>query len=174
MDDNLLHKNLLQILQPDLLSLTFFDSFFSGANKSVVMQEFVAMDERMTNQMLSVQQQAVNLGLLAQKLEDDLGTSSGSSKGKNFFGLRKKKSGAANSGGGNGLQNRDSTGSRSSTLTSVDPNRPYSPVDLGMIYLGDLKRAIDNLSDVFFRDRNWLFFHIQFPQKMKGFSLFYF
>ena len=117
------------------------------------MQEFVAMDERMTNQMLSVQQQAVNLGLLAQKLEDDLGNSSGSSKGKNFFGLRKKKSGAANS-GGNGLQNRDSTGSRSSTLTSVDPNRPYSPVDLGMIYLDNLNRAIDNLSDAFFLDRN--------------------
>lgn len=95
------------------------------------MQEFVAMDERMTNQMLSVQQQAVNLGLLAQKMEDDLGSSSGSSKGKNFFGLRKKKSGAAHS-SGNGSQNRDSN-SRSSTLTSVDPNRPYSPVDLGKI-----------------------------------------
>ena len=106
-------------------------SSFSGANKSVVMQEFVAMDERMTNQMLSVQQQAVNLGLLAQKMEDDLGSSSGSSKGKNFFGLRKKKSGAAHS-SGNGSQNRDSN-SRSSTLTSVDPNRPYSPVDLGKI-----------------------------------------
>ena len=117
-------------------SISVIDNFFihfSGANKSVVMQEFVAMDERMTNQMLSVQQQAVNLGLLAQKMEDDSGcSSSGSSKGKNFFGLRKKKSGAAHSSSGNGSQKRDSD-SRSSTLTSVDPNRPYSPVDLGKI-----------------------------------------
>ena len=94
------------------------------------MQEFIAMDERMTNQMLSVQQQAVNLGLLAQKLEDDLGSSS-SSKGKNFFGLRKKKSGSVNTGNGS---TKGEPSSRSSTLTSIDPNRPYSPVDLGIDY----------------------------------------
>ena len=89
MDDNLLHKNLLQILQHCISVIDNFFIHFSGANKSVVMQEFVAMDERMTNQMLSVQQQAVNLGLLAQKMEDDSGcSSSGSSKGKNFFNHR--------------------------------------------------------------------------------------
>jgi hypothetical protein len=64
--------------------------------KSLI-QEFTSMDERMTNQMVTIQQNAVNLGLLAQKLEDDsissiTGTSSGS-KQKHFFGLRKKKSG---------------------------------------------------------------------------------
>ena len=65
-----------------------------SASKTLL-QEFFGMDERMTNQMLSVQQQAVNLGLLAQKLEDDTGYSSSTSgtKQKNFFGLRKKKSG---------------------------------------------------------------------------------
>ena len=61
------------------------------ASKSVALQEFTSMDERMTIQLLSVQQQAVNLGLLAQKMEEDCGGSA--PKQKSWLGLRKKKSG---------------------------------------------------------------------------------
>ena len=42
-------------------------------NFSLTMQEFLNLDERMTNQLCQLQQSAVNLGLLAQKLEDDPG-----------------------------------------------------------------------------------------------------
>ena len=98
----------------------------NNAPKSLI-QEFNQMDERMQNQLLSIQQHAVNLGLLAQKFEDDVPMAT-SSKQKHFFGLRKKKSG---SGSQNGSTMREkSSESRSSTLTSLQggPNeRPQSP-----------------------------------------------
>ncbi len=39
-------------------------------NRSLV-QEFSSLDDRMTQQLLAIQQQAVAVGLLAQKLEDE-------------------------------------------------------------------------------------------------------
>ncbi len=41
-----------------------------GMNRNLV-QEFSALDDRMTQQLLAIQQQAVAVGLLAQKLEDE-------------------------------------------------------------------------------------------------------
>jgi len=41
-----------------------------GMNRSLV-QEFSSLDDRMTQQLLAIQQQAVAVGLLAQKLEDE-------------------------------------------------------------------------------------------------------
>ena len=41
-----------------------------GMNRNLV-QEFSALDDRMTQQLLEIQQQAVAVGLLAQKLEDE-------------------------------------------------------------------------------------------------------
>ena len=41
-----------------------------GMSRSLV-QEFSVLDDRMTQQLLAVQQQAVAVGLLAQKLEDE-------------------------------------------------------------------------------------------------------
>lgn len=101
-------------------------SLFAGTRS--ILQEFNAMDERMTNQMLSIQQNAVSLGLIAQKLEDDYG-SGGPTKQKNFFGLRKKKSGTGTASNGPPPVKSESN-SRSSTLTSLQPEqqpRPQSP-----------------------------------------------
>ena len=105
--------------------------------RSQWVQEFNAMDENMTGQLLSIQQQALQLALLAQKIEDEqqCGTdnSSGGTRPKKLFGLRKKKSGSTK---GQAPQppplNLDSSivGSRSSTLTSEKANSGQSPSSL--------------------------------------------
>ena len=115
-------------------------------SKSVVLEQFQGMDDRMTNQLLSVQQLAVNLGLLAQKLEDDMGTSgqASGSKQKNFFGLRKKKSGQGSGHPGGTLSQKSEANSRSSTLTSLQAatnvERANSPtlIDLDIPIENDL------------------------------------
>lgn len=91
----------------------------SGSVNRSLVQDFSNLDDKMTQQLLAIQQQAVAVGLLAQKLEDEQnnclsqqGSNMGTSKQKHFFGLRKKKSLSTTSGVG-------SSASRSSTLTSM-------------------------------------------------------
>lgn len=77
-------------------------------------QEFSSMDDHMTSQLVGIQQLAVNLGLMAQKLEDECYTQTGGgTKQKNFFGLRKKKSNPVST-----SSSKSECSSRSSTLTS--------------------------------------------------------
>ena len=100
------------------------------------------MDDRMTEQMLKIQENSNRLGLLAQKMEDDIPMSTSSKQNKHFFGLRKKKSGSGNQSNNNQNNNGSSTTStmtsiksttasesRSSTLTSLQNQeiRPQSP-----------------------------------------------
>ena len=95
----------------------------------------------MTEQMLKIQENSNRLGLLAQKMEDDIPMSTSSKQNKHFFGLRKKKSGSGNQSNNqnnNGssttstmtsIKSTTASESRSSTLTSLQNQeiRPQSP-----------------------------------------------
>ncbi|XP_040574708.1 oxysterol-binding protein-related protein 3 [Lepeophtheirus salmonis] len=80
-----------------------------------IMTEFDNLDDRVTAQLLNVQQHAVALSLLAQRFEDEASVP-GSNK-KKLFGLRKKKSGpgshSASSSSGCGMSGSVTTSSAS-------------------------------------------------------------
>ena len=72
------------------------------------LQELGLMDERMTEQLLSIQQHAVTLGLVAQKLEDEVNAGQrGSTKQKLFGTFRKKNKVPETVDGGGGRDDED-------------------------------------------------------------------